>query len=90
MGRTWVRFHTIARRRTQRLIPALHRDLEPVDVTAAHLPGEPVPVAEALALPHEPFRSAGRGDGVAAWCPTAVDLALGPFQVVTLRLRLAG
>jgi alpha-mannosidase len=39
----------------QRLIPAIYRDVEPVQVEAAHLPGEPVPAKEGLALAYEPF-----------------------------------
>ncbi|GAB3805714.1 hypothetical protein GCM10027605_32210 [Micromonospora zhanjiangensis] len=38
-----------------RLIPALYRDTEPVRVEAAHLPGEPVPASEGLALSYDPF-----------------------------------
>ncbi|HZC73089.1 MAG TPA: glycoside hydrolase family 38 C-terminal domain-containing protein [Jatrophihabitans sp.] len=45
----------IERTLAQRLIPAIYSDTEPVVVTAAHLPGEPIPVAEALALDYAPF-----------------------------------
>jgi len=47
----------------QRLIPAIHPDREPVTVTAAHLPGEPVPFAEARAAEYAPFPVGG------AWGP---------------------
>jgi alpha-mannosidase len=39
----------------QRLLPALYRDVEPVHVEAAHLPGEPVPASEGLAMTYQPF-----------------------------------
>ncbi|MGK5517809.1 alpha-mannosidase [Micromonospora sp. URMC 107] len=39
----------------ERLIPAIYRDVEPVTVEAAHLPGEPVPADVGLALPYAPF-----------------------------------
>jgi alpha-mannosidase len=58
----------IERTINQRLVPALYPDLEPVEVAAAHLPGEPVPVAEALALPYGPF-AVGRPWGP-AWSTT--------------------
>ncbi|HEX6499101.1 MAG TPA: glycoside hydrolase family 38 C-terminal domain-containing protein [Micromonosporaceae bacterium] len=45
----------IERTLNQRLIPAMYRDTEPVRVEAAHLPGEPVPAAEGLALTYTPF-----------------------------------
>jgi alpha-mannosidase len=43
----------------QRLIPALYADAEPVEVTAAHLPGEPVPFAAARELDYAPFPVGG-------------------------------
>ncbi|HVU91166.1 MAG TPA: glycoside hydrolase family 38 C-terminal domain-containing protein, partial [Jatrophihabitans sp.] len=43
----------------QRLIPAIYPDREPVTVTAAHLPGEPVPFAEARQLDFAPFPVGG-------------------------------
>ncbi|MEO3776588.1 glycoside hydrolase family 38 C-terminal domain-containing protein [Micromonospora sp. B11E3] len=45
----------IERALDERLIPAIHRDVEPVHVEAAHLPGEPVPAGEGLALTYTPF-----------------------------------
>src|SRR4051794_8385902 len=45
----------IQRALDQRLIPAVYRDVEPVTVEAAHLPGEPVPSEEALGLDYAPF-----------------------------------
>jgi alpha-mannosidase len=39
----------------ERLIPAVYRDIAPVHVEAAHLPGEPVPASEGLALAYAPF-----------------------------------
>jgi alpha-mannosidase len=45
----------IERALEERLLPALYADTEAVTVTAAHLPGEPVPFAEATALEFTPF-----------------------------------
>src|SRR5688572_13533749 len=45
----------IERTVSQRLVPAVYRDVEPVHVEAAHLPGEPVPAREAMAMPYAPF-----------------------------------
>jgi len=45
----------IERTVNQRLVPALYRDVEPVHVEAAHLPGEPVPACEGLAMAYAPF-----------------------------------
>lgn len=45
----------IERAVNERLLPALYRDVEPVRVEAAHLPGEPVPASEALAMTYQPF-----------------------------------
>ncbi|WP_307804457.1 alpha-mannosidase, partial [Micromonospora echinofusca] len=45
----------IERALDERLVPALYRDTAPVHVEAAHLPGEPVPVGEGLALAYGPF-----------------------------------
>ncbi|MGC1213740.1 MAG: glycoside hydrolase family 38 C-terminal domain-containing protein [Micromonospora sp.] len=45
----------IERALAERLIPAIHRDVEPVHVEAAHLPGEPVPVCDGLAASYTPF-----------------------------------
>ncbi|OJV59627.1 MAG: alpha-mannosidase [Cellulomonas sp. 73-145] len=39
----------------ERLVPAVYGDREPVEVAALHLPGEPVPAAEALGAQYEPF-----------------------------------
>jgi alpha-mannosidase len=47
--------HRIERTLDQRLRPAMYRDVEPVRVEAAHLPGEPVPASEGLALTYAPF-----------------------------------
>src|SRR3954469_17727754 len=49
----------IERALEQRLVPAVYADSEPVTVTAAHLPGEPVPFAEASARAFEPFPIGG-------------------------------
>ncbi|GAA3773838.1 glycoside hydrolase family 38 C-terminal domain-containing protein [Plantactinospora mayteni] len=46
----------IERALNQRLIPAIYRDVEPVRVEAAHLPGEPVAAGEGLALAYSPFQ----------------------------------
>ncbi|MFC7549299.1 alpha-mannosidase [Plantactinospora sp. GCM10030261] len=46
----------IERTVNQRLLPALYRDVEPVHVEAAHLPGEPVPASEGLSLAYAPFQ----------------------------------
>jgi alpha-mannosidase len=45
----------IERTLEQRLVPAVYRDAEPVTVEAVHLPGEPIPVAEATATEFAPF-----------------------------------
>jgi len=45
----------IERALNERLLPAIYRDIEPVHVTAVHLPGEPVPAAEAMAMEYAPF-----------------------------------
>ncbi|MDT4902260.1 MAG: alpha-mannosidase [Pseudonocardiales bacterium] len=45
----------IERTLEQRLRPAMYRDTEAVSVTAAHLPGEPVPATDAIALDYAPF-----------------------------------
>ncbi len=45
----------IERTLQQRLIPAIYCDTEPVSVEVVHLPGEPVPAAEAIAMPFAPF-----------------------------------
>jgi alpha-mannosidase len=37
----------------QHVLPAVHRDRRPLDVTAWRAPGEPVPFAQAAAAPHE-------------------------------------
>jgi alpha-mannosidase len=39
----------------QRVLPAIHADRIPLDLTVWQVPGEPVPVAEALAAAYEPF-----------------------------------
>jgi alpha-mannosidase len=39
-----------------RLVPAIYRDVEPVTVTALHLPGEPIPATEAIAMEYSPFQ----------------------------------
>jgi alpha-mannosidase len=49
--------HVLARSRrvlAEHVLPAVHRDRTALAVSAWHVPGEPVPVAEALAAPHEP------------------------------------
>lgn len=38
----------------ERILPAVHTHRTPVEVTVAHLPGEPVPFAEAVRLPFVP------------------------------------
>ncbi|MFG1952042.1 hypothetical protein [Micromonospora sp. NPDC048830] len=45
----------IERALDERLIPAIYRNVEPVHVEAAHLPGEPIPAGEGLALAYTPF-----------------------------------
>jgi alpha-mannosidase len=45
----------IERTVSQRLVPAIYRDVEPVQVAAVHLPGEPVPARKALAMTYAPF-----------------------------------
>jgi alpha-mannosidase len=40
---------------TQRIRPALYADAVPLTLEAWHVPGEPVPFAEAAAAPYEPF-----------------------------------
>lgn len=52
----------------QWLIPAINPDAEPVQVEAAHLPGEPVPASEGLAMAYTPF-SVGQPWG-RAWSTT--------------------
>jgi len=49
----------IERALEQRLVPAIYADVEPVAVTATHLPGEPEPFAQAVARPFEPFPLGG-------------------------------
>src|SRR5690349_15318594 len=41
----------------QRVQPAVHAAVEPLRVSAWHVPGEPVPVADALAAEYGPFRT---------------------------------
>ena len=41
---------------TQRLRPAVHRDRVPLELAVWHVPGEPVPVGDALAASFVPFR----------------------------------
>ncbi|MEE6273813.1 glycoside hydrolase family 38 C-terminal domain-containing protein [Georgenia sp. MJ206] len=45
----------IERTLTERLVPAVYSATAPVEVSAVDLPGEPVPFAEAAALPYTPF-----------------------------------
>ena len=45
----------VARVLAQRLRPAVHAERVPLALTAWHVPGEPVPVAEALAAAYGPF-----------------------------------
>ncbi|MEV0330725.1 glycoside hydrolase family 38 C-terminal domain-containing protein [Micromonospora echinospora] len=45
----------IERALDERLVPAIYRDVAPVHVEAAHLPGEPIPAREGLALAYQPF-----------------------------------
>jgi alpha-mannosidase len=45
----------VARFTRERLVPAVHRDHRPLDVTAWTAPGEPVPFAEAVAREFVPF-----------------------------------
>ena len=39
----------------ERLVPQIYGDREPVEVAAFHVAGEPVPAAEAIAMPYDPF-----------------------------------
>ncbi len=48
--------------------PAVHPERVPLTVTARHLPGEPVPVAEAVAGPFDPFELGSRWGGM--WATT--------------------
>jgi alpha-mannosidase len=45
----------IERALTERLIPVIYRNTQPVHVEAAHLPGEPVAASEAMAMAYTPF-----------------------------------
>src|SRR3954469_5312110 len=46
---------------TRRLLPALYPDVEPVDVEAAHLPGEPGAARGALAVADAPLAGGEAG-----------------------------
>ncbi|UNX56277.1 glycosyl hydrolase-related protein [Georgenia sp. TF02-10] len=45
----------IERTLLERLVPAVYSGAVPVEVAAVHLPGEPVPAAEAIAMAYTPF-----------------------------------
>ncbi|MPV36645.1 alpha-mannosidase [Georgenia subflava] len=45
----------IERTLAERLVPAIYGSAVPAEVAAVHLPGEPVPAAEAIAMEYAPF-----------------------------------
>ncbi|MFD8278923.1 alpha-mannosidase [Streptomyces solisilvae] len=53
----------IAKFIAERLRPALHSDRVPLEVAAWHIPGEPVPVADALRAEYRPFITGGSWGG---------------------------
>ncbi|TNM64338.1 alpha-mannosidase [Streptomyces sp. NP160] len=73
----------------ERIVPAVYRETTPLQMAVWHVPGEPVPVAEALSATYEPFTTGTRwgrpwstswfrltGEVPAAWAGQRVEAVI--------------